>query len=328
MQRELAVTAALDTHRGDNVECRAAQHLVFFIRKGHRRGDNHRITGVHTHRVKVFHGANRDHIAGGIAHHFKFDLFPSGDAFFHQDLGNGRQTQTALGDLAQFILVFGNTAAGAAQRKRGTHDYRIPDLLSESQRILQRVDHTRRNHRLTDRLHRVFEHLAIFRFINGFRHRTQQLHIVLFQKSLFSQLHRQGQPCLSAQCGQQTVRFFLLDDPLDSIQRQRFDIHMICHGAIGHYGGRVGVDKHNLQPFFFQRAARLGAGVVKFGSLSDHDRTGPDDQNFVNVWIQRHCGSSFPFSINAIKSSNKPAVSNGPALASGWNCTENAGILV
>ena len=76
---------------------------------------------------------------------------------------------------------------------------------------------------------------------------------------------------------------------LTRVQGQRFDIDVVGHGVVGHDGGGVGVDQDDLQALLLQRAAGLGARVVKFGGLTDDDRAGADDHDFSQFRIQRHC---------------------------------------
>ena len=109
-----------------------------------------------------------------------------------------------------------------------------------------------------------------------------------FQKALFCKLHGKRQPRLSAQSGQKTVRLFFFNDPLYSIERQRFNIDFISHSAVGHNGRRVGVYQHNLKTLFLKCAAGLCACIVKFNGLADYNRTGTDNQYLFYIFIQRH----------------------------------------
>ena len=86
IQRKLAVAAALDAHRLDNIQRCGTKHLVFLIRQRHSRCDNNGVAGVDADRVKVFHRADRNLVADGIAHYLKLDLLPSGNTFLNQNL--------------------------------------------------------------------------------------------------------------------------------------------------------------------------------------------------------------------------------------------------
>ena len=103
------------------------------------------------------------------------------------------------------------------------------------------------------------------------------------QEAFLCQLHRESKACLSAEVGEDAVRFFDFDDSLDDIQIQWLDIDVVGHRLIGHDGGRVGVYQYNLQALLFQGAAGLCARIVKLRCLSDDDRAGADYQYLFNI---------------------------------------------
>ena len=63
------------------------------------------------------------------------------------------------------------------------------------------------------------------------------------------------------------------NDALDNVKSKRLDINFVSHSLIGHDSCRVGVNKHDLKTFLLEGTASLSACIVKFGSLSDNDRT-------------------------------------------------------
>ena len=129
MQRELAVAPAHNIQRGDHAQRGGTQHLVFLVGQGQGRGHHNGVTGVHAHGIHVFHGAHGNHIAQVVAHGFKLDFLPAGNALFHQDLMNGGKVQTVARDLQKLFRGFADTAAGAAQGIGRAHNDGIPDVL-------------------------------------------------------------------------------------------------------------------------------------------------------------------------------------------------------
>ena len=99
---------------------------------------------------------------------------------------------------------------------------------------------------------------------------------MLFQPVLLGELHGNGQSGLSAQSGQQAVRFLFLDDSLYGFHRQRLQIDFVRQVFIRHDGGRVGVHQHRIDALLLQHPAGLGAGIVKFRRLADDNRSGTD----------------------------------------------------
>ena len=139
-ERELAIAAALDFESLDYVERRGAQHLILFVRKGDRRGDDDAVAGMNADGVEVLHAADGDDVALAVAHHLELDLFPAADALLDQDLVDRGAAQTVLGDLEEVFLGVGDASAGAAERERRTYDDGIPYLPRDLDRGIEIVD--------------------------------------------------------------------------------------------------------------------------------------------------------------------------------------------
>ena len=240
------------------------------------------------HRVDILHRAHRDHVACGVPHGFKFDLFPACDAFFHQHLADRRQIQPGSRDSREFLRVFGNAAASSAQRIGRTDDDWIADLLGNAQRFLHGHGRRRRDHRLPHLLQRLPEAFPVLRPLDALQVRTQQAHAVFFQGSVPAQLHGQRQARLSAESRQQAVRALLLDDAPQGFPCQGFEVDGIRQLFVGHDGGRVGVDQHSLDSLLLQDAAGLRSGIVELGRLPDDDRARADDEYLLNAVVSRH----------------------------------------
>ena len=243
---------------------------------------------MHADRVDVFHVTDRDRVALGVAHDLVFDFLPAGDALLDEDLIHTGIHDACRGDLAQLVPGVGDAAARAAEGVRRADDDRQADLTGELDRVLYRVHDLRRDARLADLFHRVLEHLTVLGLGDGFRLRAEQLDAHLIQEAAFAQLHREVQAGLAAEVGQQRVRALLLDDLLHRFHGHRLDVDLVRHGLVGHDGRGVGVDEHDLQALFAQRAAGLRARVVKLGRLADDDRAGAQYHYLVNILAQRH----------------------------------------
>ena len=288
MQSELAVAAALHAQLVDDFQRGGAEHLVLLVGEGDGGGDDDGVAGVHAHRVQVLHGAHGDGVALAVAHHLELDFLPPGDGLLHQNLGDGGQCQAVGGHFPQLLLVVHNAAAGAAQGKGGPDDDRVANLQGEGLGVLHGGDHLGGDAGLADLLHGVLEHLAVLGLVDGLGGGAQQPHVVALQEALLGQLHGEGQARLAAKAGEDAVGLFLLDDALDGGQVQRLDIDFVRHGLVGHNGGGVGVDQHNLDAILPQGAAGLGAGVVEFRGLADDNGARADNQYLFNILIQRH----------------------------------------
>src|SRR4029079_14746368 len=112
------------------------------------------------------------------------------------------------------------------------------------------------------------------------------------------------------------------------------DVRAIGELGVRHDRRRVRVHQRHVVALAPQDLARLRARVVELARLPDHDRSGADDEDALEVGALRHQAAPSRTSIDAPlrrpsmssrNSVNRPLESCGPGAASGWYCTENAG---
>ena len=178
IQGELDIAASLYLQHADDIQGGGTEHLVFLVRQSHRRSDYDRVPSVNAHRIKVFHGADGDDVALAVPDHLKLDFLPAGYAFFHQHLGDRGKPQAVLRDFPKLLLVFHDTAAGAAQGKGRADNQRVADLIGEVHRALHRIHHLGGDAGLANGFHSILEHLAVLRLVDGLRISAQQGHAV------------------------------------------------------------------------------------------------------------------------------------------------------
>ena len=293
VERELAVAAADDVERGDDVQRRAAQHLKLLVRERQRRGDDDAVAGVHADGVEVFHAAHGDDVAGTVAHGLKLDLFPAVDIALDEDLRDRGRVEAGLRGARELLRAVGHAAPRAAERERRADDNRVADAAGYLQRFGHGVRDAGGDGRLADGGHGLLKELTVLCLVDGFRVRTDEADIVLLQKALLVELHCQRQARLAAETGEETVGLLLFNNALDGGQRQRLEINLVREGLVGHDGRGVGVDEHDVHARVVQHAACLRAGIVKLRRLTDHDRAGADDHDFADAGINRH-GAHLP----------------------------------
>ena len=134
-------------------------------------------------------------------------------------------------------------------------------------------------HRFADLEHLALEALAVFGEPDRLDRRAEQLDAVALEHAGFVELDREVEAGLPAQRRQQRVRALARDDRFDRCDGQRLEIDRVGHLGIGHDRRRIRVDEDDAVAFFAQRAARLNAGVVELGGLTDDDRSRPDDHH-------------------------------------------------
>ena len=133
--RAARLHADLAQHRDRGV----AHDLVFFVGQRQRRRHRDAVAGVHAHRVDVLDRADDDAVVRLVADHLHLEFLPAEHALLDQHLGGRRGLQAALDDLAEFLAVVGDAAAGAAERERRPDDGRQPDDRQPIQGLLQRL---------------------------------------------------------------------------------------------------------------------------------------------------------------------------------------------
>ena len=93
---------------------------------------------------------------------------------------------------------------------------------------------------------------------------------------------------LAAEGGQEGVGALALDHALDEVGGDGLDVGAVGEAGVGHDRGRVRVDEDDLEAFLLQDLAGLRARVVELTGLADDDRSGPDDEDAVNIGAFRH----------------------------------------
>ena len=296
VQGKLHVAPALDLERADDLERAVAQHVIFLVGQCLAGAQHDGVARMYAHGVDVFHVADGDGGVVGVAHHLVLDLLVALDALFHQHLMHRGEFERIFEQLLHLLRVVGESAARAAQRKRGPEHHRVADLLRRTEALLHAGGDQRRQHRLAQALAQFLELLAVLRHLDGLKAGAQNFHLTLVQHALAFKLHGQVQTRLSAQAGQNGVRPLVAQNLGHVFQGKRLHVNLVGDVHVGHDGSGVGVDQNDLVPFLAQRQARLRARVVKLRRLPDHDGAGADHQNAVNIRALRHASSPLPSS--------------------------------
>ena len=240
------------------------------------------------HGVEVLDGADDDHVVGGVAHDLELVLLPAEDALVDEDLAHWRQVQPPGHDLAELVLVVGDTAALTAQGVAGAHDGRQPHRGQQSQGLIHGGGDARQGHGQTLSLHARLEALAILRHGDGLWTGADELHVELGEHAGLVQLHGEVQPRLPPHRGEQRVWPLPLDDLTRKVEGQRLDIGDVCHLGIGHDGGRVAVEQHHPKAQLPKGFAGLRARIIELAGLPDDDRTRADHHDALDVGPQGH----------------------------------------
>ncbi len=232
--------------------------LVFLVGECLGWRDGNRITRMNTHRVKILDRADDHDVVGDVPHHLHLVLFPPDHGFLEQDLVNRREFQATTDLGFKLVLVVCNPSTGSAQRVAGTNDHRQPDLPDRIPGLLDVVHDETEGNIQSDRLHGLLEARTLLGLGDHVLLGPDQLDAQLVQYPTTGEVHGHVEPGLPTQRWQQRVGAFHLDDLLDVLPGDRFDVSPIRHLGVGHDRGGVRVDQGHLVPFLAQRLARLG----------------------------------------------------------------------
>ena len=288
VQGILHVAATFHAQFADDIDGSRTEHLHFPVRQGLARCHDDAVARVDSDGVEVFHVADGDAVVSAVADDFEFDFLPAGDAAFDQDLADQAVLQAFRADIVQFLIIVGNTAARAAQGIGRTDDERIADLVGKFRGSRDRLHDGALRDGLMQFLHRLLEEFPVFSLHDAGDLRAQELHIVFFQDAQLIQFHGKVQADLAAQGCQQGIRAFLGNDAFQEFHVQRFHIDAVGDMDIRHDRGRVGIDEDDFQAFFLEGPAGLRTGIVEFSGLTDDDRAGTDDHDFLYILFLWH----------------------------------------
>ena len=96
MKRKLTVTAALYSEFGYDVERCRSEHLIFLVGERYRRRYDYGVARMYADGVKVFHGADGEHVACAVPEHFELYLLPAADILFDEYLRYGRKHKSVV----------------------------------------------------------------------------------------------------------------------------------------------------------------------------------------------------------------------------------------
>ena len=280
---ELAVAAADDFDILNDAIGVILETILNFLADGEHRRRAEGVTGVDAHWVDIFNEANGDDVVFSIAHDFELELFPAGDAFFNEDLTNEAGLETAFADGFEFVDVVDNAAAGAAHGVGWTQHDRIAELVSDLHSFVDAVSDLAACHFDAELFHLVLEFDAVFAAFDGVNLDADDLDAIFFEHACFRKLGAEVEAALTAEVWQERVWAFLVDDLGEPLHVEWFDIGDVGDIWVGHDGGWVGVDQHDLVAELAQRLAGLGAGIVKLAGLADDDRAGTNDHDLMDV---------------------------------------------
>ena len=200
-------------------------------------------------RVKILHRADRNDVPDPVTHRLKLNLFPPGNALFDKHLMYRRHIKPRLRNHGKLPGIHSNPSARASESECRTHNDGITDALSRRKSLRKRVCDLRWHTWLPDLFHRVAEYLAVLRLHYCPDIRAEKPDAVFLNHPVLRKPESNVQPRLPAKPRKNTVGTLLRYYPLHRFGIQRLKIYLVGKRAVGHYRRRIGVHKHNVDPF-------------------------------------------------------------------------------
>ncbi len=139
-----------------------------------------------------------------------------------------------------------------------------------------------------DAFHGLAEQLAVLGLVDGVGARADHLDAELLQHAVALQRQRGVERRLPAHGRQQRVRALRRDDLGDDLRRDRLDVRGVGQLRIGHDRRRIGIDEDDPVALGLQSLAGLGSRIVELAGLADDDRSGPDDEDGLDIRALGH----------------------------------------
>ena len=304
---ELDIAAAgVDADFADDVDADVAQALVFAVRERQCGRDCDRVARVHSHRVEVLDGADDNDVVGAVAHDLEFVLLPPKDGLLQEHLRHRGVVQPGAGDPAEVGLVIREAGAESPHGEGRSDDHGIVEFRCRSEAFVHRVADDGAGRLGAAALDDALELLAVLAKLDGIDIGADERAVIPLQDAALVQGHRRIERGLAAEGRQDSIRPLFGNDLFDDLRGDRLDIGGVRELGVGHDRRRVGVDEDDPDALFTQHPAGLRARVVELACLSDHNRTGANDQNAGNVFALGHqARASLCSRINVTNRSNR-----------------------
>ena len=134
----------------------------------------------------------------------------------------------------------------------------------------------------------MFEQQTVFRDFDRFALGADHLDAVFFQHPRVVQRDCQIQRGLATNGWQQGIGLFFADNRGNRFDGERLDVGPVSGLRIGHDRRRVRINQHHFVALLMQGFAGLRARIVEFAGLANDDRTGTNNQDFMDISALGH----------------------------------------
>lgn len=233
---------------------------------------------MHAHGVDVLDGADDDDIVCEVTHDLELVLLPSEEGLLDEHLLGVGGGEAGAADVLKLGPVVGDASPGAAEGEGRADDEReLADVLGDVEALLEGGPDAGWRGLEADAVHGLLEELAVLGHADGGEGGADEAHAEAVERARLGEGDGEVERRLAAHGGEERVGALAGDDALDERRRHGPDVGAVGEVRVGHDGGRVGVDEHDLVALLDERLAGLRARVVELARLADDD--GPRAEN-------------------------------------------------
>ena len=283
----LYVTFAHNADMADNLDGELAQLVVVAVRERLRRSHYDTLAGVDAQRVEVLHVADRDAVVVLVAHHLIFHFLPAFQALLDQNLG--REAQCLVTDDLQFFLIVTEAGTQTAQCVCRTDNDRISEVGGSLAGFVEGIAGVALDGVDVDLVQLLNKQLTVFGIHDGLYGRSQNLYVVLLEYAALIQLYAAVQGGLSAKAQQDAVRTLLGNYFLHKERGDGQEVNAVGNTFAGLHSGNVRVNQDAVDTLFLQGFQGLTAGIVELAGFTDFQRSGTQEQYFLNLIVYHNC---------------------------------------
>ena len=234
----------------NNLDGQCTELVILTVGECLRRGNNDTLTGMNTERVEILHVTNRDTVVILVAHDLVFYLLPSLETLLNEHLG--RERECLLGQLVEFLLIITESRTKSTECISCTQDDWITKFSSGTSclfDIFTSLTLYGLHINLVELVHKEFAVFCIHDCLYG---SSEHLHSILIEYAAAIEFHSTVEGCLTAECEQDTIGAFLLNDTLHEIGLDGEEVNLVGHTLRCLHSGNIGVDEHCLHTFLTQ----------------------------------------------------------------------------
>ncbi len=206
---------------------------------------------------------------------------------------HGGERQAAPDDGFEVVLVEGDAAARAAERKRGTDHDGVAERRGDGPGLVDRLRDPGEQDLDADSLHGLLEEESVLAEPHRVNGRAEGLDAVFLENAGLVEGHREVEGRLPADGRQERVRPLLRDDGGDRVAVERLDVRRVGELGVRHDRRGIRVHEDDAIALPAQRPAGLSPGVVELAGLADHDGPGPENEDGLDVGALRHRSREF-----------------------------------